>query len=81
MEKTRQITPVYLHKIGKVEKSIFEGKRKCDNLKDKGKGMIWKGGGNEGHFKIIVTVDVLANNQGMNNVIFFENPDKAKQHE
>lgn len=32
-------------------------------------------------FKIIVTVDVLANNQGMNNVIFFENPDKTKQHD
>lgn len=82
MEKTREIIPTFLCKIDKIETSnlVFKGKRKCDNLKGTGKGMEWKGERSKRYFRIIVAVNVLANYQVMNNVIFTENPAKAKQH-
>lgn len=41
LENMRDVIPSFLHKIGKIEKSnlIFEGKRKCDNLKETRNGM------------------------------------------
>lgn len=78
----REIIPIFLHKIDKIDKTnlVFKRKRKCDNLKETGKGMEWAGEGNKEYFRIIVTVNMLANHQDMNNVIFIENPAKAKQH-
>lgn len=77
-----EIVPIFLHKIDNIETSnlIFKGRRKCDNLKGTGKGMEWRGERRKGYFRIIVTVNVLANHQDMNNVIFIENPARAKQH-
>lgn len=42
--------------------------------------MEWAGEGNKEYFRIIVIVNLLANHQDKNNVIFIENPAKAKQH-
>lgn len=42
--------------------------------------MEWGDGGNKGYFRLIITVNMLANHQDTHNVIFTENSAKAKEH-
>ena len=63
----RENIAIFLYKIDEIEKSnlIFKRKRKCENLKETGKGMEWAGEENQGHFRIIAPVNVLANQQNL----------------